>query len=634
MKKQHGADGAQAAGETAEEARAQTAVAEQPAQDGGQPQTSAGETEKTASGAAGKLRSAAARAGARIRRAAGKIRGFCKKHKVLSALIAAVLVAAIAAACLLPGRLAAASADELTYVRTVTLAKTSLDDTISATGSVESASVSNVTTKLNYTVKTINVQVGDEVKAGDVILTLDTSELSDKIAKAKQSLADATDKAYASYTSAVSEYEDAVNALSAAKSSLAAVQTDYTNAKTVYDAAVSAVAAQQSACTAAQADAAAKKTAMDLAWIDFANAVAACTNGHTTSDTVSPGSGCSCESCYSAYAAAEAAYNSAVNAQSAAGAALDAAKTSVNYAAAESAYNAQKAVYDPLNNACTAAKNALAARTTAKTTAYNNYVSSKSSDTLDELYEEYENCTLVAATAGKVTSVSATVGSAVNGTAATIQDTDDLIVSISIAEYDVKSVEVGMKCIITSDATDGDIEGEVSMISPVANSSTGMGGGSSSSSTFDAEVAVLGSDSGLLVGMNAKVEIILSSIDDVYSVPYDAVGTDENGNSIVYVMTNDDALNPVFEAMTVTTGESNDYYIEISGDGLREGMVIRASAVEEEAVTDTPTDSGSIFSMFGGQGGAPSGGSSGGGMPSGGGAMPSGGSAPSGGGKG
>ena len=37
-----------------------------------------------------------------------------------------------------------------------------------------------------------------------------------------------------------------------------------------------------------------------------------------------------------------------------------------------------------------------------------------------------------------------------------------------------------------------------------------------------------------LIGLSANVEIILSQVTDVYAVPYDAVGTDENGGSVVY----------------------------------------------------------------------------------------------------
>lgn len=83
-------------------------------------------------------------------------------------------------------------------VRTTTLQRTNLEDAISATGTVESGSVSNVTTSLKYTVSEVPVQVGDTVSEGDVICVLDTSELEDQIAKAKETLADTAEQAQAS----------------------------------------------------------------------------------------------------------------------------------------------------------------------------------------------------------------------------------------------------------------------------------------------------------------------------------------------------------------------------------------------------------------------------------------------------
>ena len=47
-----------------------------------------------------------------------------------------------------------------------------------------------------------------------------------------------------------------------------------------------------------------------------------------------------------------------------------------------------------------------------------------------------EECTLVAETSGTVTALNATVGSVCDGTVATIQDTEDLVVDITISEDD------------------------------------------------------------------------------------------------------------------------------------------------------------------------------------------------------
>ncbi|MEG1462111.1 MAG: efflux RND transporter periplasmic adaptor subunit, partial [Anaerorhabdus sp.] len=62
------------------------------------------------------------------------------------------------------------------YVRTITLSKSSLDETVSATGNIESQDTSSVSTNLEYAVKEIYVQVGDTVEEGDIICKLDTSE--------------------------------------------------------------------------------------------------------------------------------------------------------------------------------------------------------------------------------------------------------------------------------------------------------------------------------------------------------------------------------------------------------------------------------------------------------------------------
>ena len=235
----------------------------------------------------------------------------------------------------------------------------------------------------------------------------------------------------------------------------------------------------------------------------------------------------------------------------------------------------------------------------------------ESSDTLDDLYEDLENCSLKAETSGKVTALNVSVGDTPSGVIASIQDTDALIIEITIAEADINDVSLGMTCHITSDATEGEIKGRLTQIDPI----------SSQGGVFGAEVTVLDENTGLLVGMNASVDIVLSSTDNCFTVPYDAVGNDENGD-FVYRSTGGEGVDMTFEQVYVTTGEQNDYYIEISGNGLNEGDVIRASADLTLGIESTEEQNSDFASMMGGMGGF-SGGSMGGSMPSGG--MPSGG---------
>lgn len=288
------------------------------------------------------------------------------------------------------------------------------------------------------------------------------------------------------------------------------------------------------------------------------------------------------------------------------------------YAAADQAWLQARSTYETATETLRQAKENME-------TAAENLENAGTSDDIEELEEQIADCTITAGASGTITTLNATVGSAaVGGTSntalAVIQNTDDLTVSITIDEDDIKSVAVGQQAIIKSDATgDTEIAGTVSQLSLTSGSTGGTQGGTGSSG-FGAEVTVTGKESGLLIGLSAKVEIILSQVTDVYAVPYDAVGTDENGGSVVYARSGGETE---FTAIPVETGMETDYYIEISGEGLSDGMEVKTSANDTAtaaAGADDAQQSGenAMFSM-----------DMGGGMP--GGDMPGGGGMPSGG---
>ena len=218
-------------------------------------------------------------------------------------------------------------------------------------------------------------------------------------------------------------------------------------------------------------------------------------------------------------------------------------------------------------------------------------------DTLSDLKEQLADCTIKATASGTITELDATVGARItNGTVAVISDINHLQVSVMIDQYDIMKIAVGMKAEVTSDVVEGaTFAATVISKSPV---STGKG--------YEVVCALDDATDQLLIGMDAKVSILISQEDDVLLVPIDAVGTDDVGNRVVYVQQSDGSFSPV----TVTTGDSSDYYIVVSGNGIGEGTVIRASADASQAeVTETAgaeNSSGMSFSMNdngGGQGG-------------------------------
>ncbi|MEG1783126.1 MAG: efflux RND transporter periplasmic adaptor subunit, partial [Oscillospiraceae bacterium] len=195
------------------------------------------------------------------------------------------------------------------------------------------------------------------------------------------------------------------------------------------------------------------------------------------------------------------------------------------------------------------------------------------SDVLKDLNEKLAQCIIKSDANGVITNINGVVGSSIStGILAVIQDTDNLVVSTSFKEYDVSNVKIGQKVIITSDATgEKEIIGTVSQLSMTSASST--------DTSFPAEITINDRDTGLLIGMTAKIKVVLKEKNNIFVVPFDAVGLDANGDSVVYSQGADGKFSPI----KVTTGESNDYEIEIISPDIKEGMIIRASADENAA---------------------------------------------------
>ena len=544
----------------------------------------------------------------KLKAAFGRAGQWIAAHK--KAAVALLLVAAIAAGVLVwrqrsATRLpAAANLGGQSYVRTVTLQKGTLDDSISASGTVESDDVSNVTTDLKYTVKTVNVQVGDSVNAGDVICTLDTADLEKSITKMKESLAEAKEKALKNYQNAQDALTEAQENVTEAYDSKEDKKSARDSAKSAYESAAAQIAAYQSAYESANSallnalgEQQAKQSAYDQAVAakieDLRNDGA---HGGKTDNELKQEAETELATSSEKIAldAANDAYSAADTALGTAEANLRTAKSATNHDALQSAYTQAQSSYEQAKTAYEQAQKTAETAESSRDDALDAYNKAGESDELEELQQELEKCTLKAETGGKVTAVNATVGSAINGAAATIQNTDKLKIAISIAEYDIGQVKVGMKAIITSDVMDGEVNGTLTQISPTAS------GGGSSSSGFTAEITVDDENSGLLVGTNAKAKIILSTTENVFTVPLDAIEEKEDGTSVIYVKTGEDSAGqPTFEPLAVTVGTANDYYAEISGSGLSEGMVVRAAANESEAA-----DTADPFQMGGAMGGA------------------------------
>ena len=573
---------------------------------------------------------------------------FFKRHKIFTAILVVLLIAA-AIAVVRFGRMRAAvgnAGGSYSFIRTTTLSKGTLDETVSTTGSVESADTSTVSYSAgigsNVKIKTIHVAVGDQVEAGDVIITLDNTSILESIAKAEESLTEQKIAAQESYNDAVTARDEAYNTSVSYESTVAAAKTAMENAAAAFYVAENSVSAAQADYNAKLADMQTKGAAYNNAAAQHSAAKSVYHSALTSYDESSAALTTAQEKLQNAQSAAAAEPENAdlaaaviteqtnfdatvadhdrkqadltqaetqmQSAQQAEHVAADAYTAAA--AAADSALqllNEQKKIcgYDDLQKTYQSAQQTY---NTARTT-LNNYEKqyeaacnqleqaadkledASTSDTLVDLYEQLEACELTAETSGKVTSLNATVGSAPNGTIATIQNTDNLKISITIQEADINTVQIGMRCVITSDATEKEINGVLSQMDPVA----GQNG------SFGAEVTVSDMNTGLLIGMNATVKIIVSSTDNIFMVPLDAVGNDDDGKGdYVYRKTGGEGVELTFEKVYVSVGESNDYYVEISGIDLSEGNVIRSSADLTQGLETIESNDEEGFGMVGG----------------------------------
>lgn len=188
---------------------------------------------------------------------------------------------------------------------------------------------------------------------------------------------------------------------------------------------------------------------------------------------------------------------------------------------------------------------------------------------LNELKKKIEGCVITAPVSGVIVSPQVIEG-AIPGTEllATIVDTSDLSVNVSVSEYDIPSIGKDMEVIIKTSATGTDeIKGAVKKISHMNTTSEA---GISYPVEIDIDESTLSDE--LYIGMTARTEIISSKKADVYAVPYDIFIEEAEKNFIMAAIP--DGENYIAKKIPVELGEESTYYVEIISDELTEGMII------------------------------------------------------------
>lgn len=136
-----------------------------------------------------------------------------------------------------------------------------------------------------------------------------------------------------------------------------------------------------------------------------------------------------------------------------------------------------------------------------------------------------------ASSAGASSSSSAGASSSSSSAQIVVISTTSWMVQASVSSEDLPKLKKGMQAEITPTGSATKVFGTVSSIGIVASSS------SSGSATFPVTVVVTGSPTGLYAGGAADVSIIVKQVENLLTVPTNALHT-ENGKTVVHQMSN------------------------------------------------------------------------------------------------
>lgn len=215
--------------------------------------------------------------------------------------------------------------------------------------------------------------------------------------------------------------------------------------------------------------------------------------------------------------------------------------------------------------------------------AYNNAVNAtrKAAQDVADLEAQIALATLTAPIDGTVTTLALVPGLDTSGTALTLASAV-YEVTADVVESDIAAMSVGQAATVTVDAINATIGGTVSAIAPAA------GAASSGVASFPVTVALTGGPSGLRAGMTADITIVTASVEDVLTVPSEALrgtagsyrvqvlgsdGTPATRDVTVGLVTNTTAeiRSGLTEGETVITGTASDQLATGTGSGNRFG---------------------------------------------------------------
>ncbi len=444
---------------------------------------------------------------------------------------------------------------------------------ISLTGRLESEQASRVYSTQTALVNEVSVQVGDRVEAGDILAELDTTDLRRDIAAQQSTLTKTARESELSLSMTEEDYQNMLKDLGdGSYTALVKAEQDLTRAQKHYTERRSDFEDHRDQLDQADEDYDRLDRAMTRAEIAMNKAESALKAAEREGDAAK------LAAAKKDFEEKEAAYNEARDKW-------------------EEAYDDKDEIYDEITinyrNARLDYLEAVKAKELADRDADRALDAMKNKVELgqlgqdltvqklqlEKLQKDFSECTVKAPASGVVTAVYAKEGLPGNGLLFVVEDIDRLVVKTEVKEYDIASLREGMKSVIKSDALgDKTFDGEVARIAPAAVKDKDGETKTDGTAAYETEIALLEADAGLRVGMKVRLNVIVERKENVLSVPFEAVTSDAEGNSIVYVLreeqgTSDSGavMQTLARAVAVTPGMETDFALEISSKELKEG---------------------------------------------------------------
>ncbi len=459
-------------------------------------------------------------------------------------LLFVVVILVLAVAGLFAWQRSSATTTTVKY-QTATASRGTLTASVSAAGNVTAPIIASVAYTTTGKVTQAPFRVGDSVKKGDLIMQLDTTDLTLDLKTAEVALS----SQQASFESSQATLQYAIDT----------AQSNLNSAQASYDSALATNSTHNDQLIVA-------KAALDKARVTLQSAQAAYDVVAWRPDIGMLSQSTTLQTATSDYQSALSTYK--ITAAGVNDTALRTAQASVD--------NAKTSLAQAQKNLDTSMRTAQASLDNAQ-------------NTVDQAKQNIVAASLYAPFDGVISVMNYAVGDSASGTVATIVDLSKLQVKVTVAEVDIAKIKVGQKATMTADAVSGaTYTATVAYMGPVGTVTSGV-------VNFTVVLDVDNPDGTLRPGMTANLGIITEKTENVLLVPSRCVST-KNSQKTVSVIRQGKAVQT-----PVTVGVSNDTMVEIKS-GLSEGDIV---VVNTTTTTSSGGGPGGGMMMIGGGGPPP-----------------------------